>query len=176
MKKQYPPPRAPLAMQELQALSKAADTPLERAVLYLLLDTAIRRSELLSIRLEHVDWEAGTILIHGKGGGFRLVAAGRRAMKALREVQDDQRMWRLSKSGVKRLLDNLAWKADVQNLYPHRLRVTRICDLITEGTDAISVGVVAGHSLEMVRYYQRAIEQRRALDVQRQCSLADRIA
>ena len=57
--------------------------------------------------------------------------------------------------------------------YPHRMRVTMICHLITRGVDPISVGVLAGHSLEMVRYYGRAIEQRRALELQRRLALSD---
>lgn len=173
MKKKYPPPRAPLSIQELGALSRAADGALEQAVLYLLMDTAIRRSELLSIRPQDVDWRHNTIMIHGKGDTYRLVAVGRRGMKAFKLALAD---WPISKSRVKRILDELGERAHVQGVYPHRFRVTRVCDLLDGRADPLVVSTVAGHSLEMVGYYQRAIAQRRALDVQRRHSLADRIA
>ena len=183
MRKEYPPPRAPLSAPELRALVRAAATPLERAAIMVLLDTALRRSEFLALRESDVDWHDGTILVRqGKGGRFRLVAPGRRALAALGELRNgggpSAPLWHLSKSGIKRLLDGVGERAGLPlgTVYPHRLRVTRICDLIEGGVGELVAGTVAGHSLEMVRYYTRAIAQRRAVDTMRRHSLADRIA
>jgi len=181
MRKEAPPPRAPLATTELRALLRAVETPLERAIFMVMLDTGVRRSERLAIRSGDVDWQAGIILIReGKGAKSRLVAPGRRAMEALADLQlrnGNGHLWRMGKTSLKRLLDGLADRAGLPagTVYPRRIRVTRVCDLIEEGADQIGVASVDGHSLEMVRYYQRAIEQRRAVEQQRRLSLADRL-
>lgn len=182
MKKHCPPPRAPLTLDELRRLRAAVRTPLERAVLLTLLDTGVRRSELLGVRERDVDENGHTLLIHGKGDRSRLVAVGVAAGAAIAKLRNgagpggpNARLWPFGKTTLKRLLDDLGERAEppVPGCYPHRLRVTMVCHLITRGVDAISVGVVAGHSLEMVRYYGRAVEQRRALELQRRLALSD---
>jgi len=190
MRKELPPARTSLTIAELRALLRAAETPLERAIFMVLLDTGVRRSEMLAIRSGDVDWQDGTIVIReGKGGKALLVAPGGRALAALNalaalpalgQLQPRNRnghLWRTSKSTLKRLLDRLAFRAGLPpgSVYPHRLRVTRICDLIEEGADQIGIAAVDGHNLEMVRYYQRSIEQRRAVEQQRRLSLVDRL-
>ncbi|KKK53587.1 hypothetical protein LCGC14_3093270, partial [marine sediment metagenome] len=74
-----------------------------------------------------------------------------------------------------RMLQRIARRAGVVNATMHRIRVTMICGLLESGADAISVSVVAGHSLEMVQHYQRSVEAGRALAQQRRLSLADRL-
>jgi len=179
MRKVLPPARPPLTLAELRALLRAAETPQQRALLLTMLDTGVRRSEALAIRGRDVDWRTGTIVIRdGKGGRPRLVAVGVVALAALGELRNgDDHLWRLSKSSLKRLLDGMAGRAGLPPgaVYPHRLRVTRICDLIGAGADQIGVAAVDGHSLEMVRYYQRSIEELRAVEQQRRLSLADRL-
>ena len=179
MRKELPPARTGLTLAELRALLHAAETPVERAIFMVMLDTSVRRSEVLAIRAGDVDWQSGTIVVReGKGGRPRLVGAGERALAALGELRNgDGHLWRMGKTSLKRMLDGLAERAGLPPgaVYPHRLRVTRICDMIEQGADQIGIAAVSGHSLEMVRYYQRSIEQRRAVDQQRRLSLADRL-
>ena len=180
MRKEKIAAREPLTKSEQRRLLRAAETPLERAVVYLFLGSAIRRSELLAIRVEDIDWRRGQILSKGKGEQQRRVAPGQAAMKVLKRYLGDQETgaaFSIGKSTLKRILDTLAKRAKIATaVFPHLLRVTAICELLDAGADAISVSVVAGHSLRMVQYYQRAVERRRALSQQRRLSPLDRLA
>lgn len=179
MRKPRTEPRLPFAPRELRRLLHATQTPMERALLLILLGSGARRAELLATRVQDIDWRRGAIFIrYGKGERERWVAPGREAMKALKEYlrgQEAGLIWPMSRSTLKRVLDRLAIRAQVQQVFPHRFRVTMVCGLLDAGADAISVGSVAGHSLEMVKHYQRAVERKRALGLQAKFSLADRI-
>ena len=178
-------PQRPYSVGELRRLLAATESPVERAMLLFAIGSGARRSEMMAVGLADVDWVAGVVLIRrGKGGRERRVAPGREAMKALSRYAADRRtdaLW-ITESGRQmrgqdayRMLQRIAGRAGVVGATMHRLRVTMICGLLESGADAISVSVVAGHSLEMVQHYQRATESKRALAQQARYSLADRL-
>lgn len=180
MKKDKIEPRVPLTTDEATRLARACETPMERAIVLLLFGSAIRRSELLGIRPQDVDWIRGSITIRGKGAQQRLTAPGPTAMMALGAFANGAhygRLFPISKTTLGRMLNGLGERADVHPIYPHRLRVTALCSLLDAGADLICVSVIAGHaSVNETRRYQRAVETQRALAQQRRHSLADRIA
>lgn len=154
----------------------ATETPLERLALALLIDTGIRRSELLSIRGSDIDWEQRIILIKGKGGKPRWIAPGVRTWALLAAQRNGAGpMFQFKRTSLHRMLKRIADRAGVTGVYPHRFRVNWECRLLEAGAGEIVAGHLAGHSLEMVRYYQRAVEQRRALEQGRRFSLGDRL-
>jgi integrase/recombinase XerD len=79
-------PEATLSHAEMARLMAAPDvtTPLglrDRAVLELFYSSALRRSELISLRTRDVDFDRGTLFIHrGKGAKDRHVPIGERAL------------------------------------------------------------------------------------------------
>ena len=76
-----------LTRSEVDRLIAAAETSLELAVLEWLYATGVRVSELVSMRLEDVDFAAGVARVKkGKGGKDRIVLFGSKADAALRNL------------------------------------------------------------------------------------------
>ncbi len=76
-----------LTRSEVDRLMAAAETPLELAVLEWLYATGVRVSELVSMRLEDVNFAAGVARVKkGKGGKDRIVLFGSKADAALRKM------------------------------------------------------------------------------------------
>lgn len=179
MRKDKIEPRIPFAVSDLSALLAATETLQERAVVLLLVGGLIRRSELLGIRAEDVDWRGQQILIRGKGHHERWIAPGHSAMLGLRQCVNGQvrgRLFPFGKTTLYRRLSRLSLQSGVTGVCPHRFRATGICWLLEQGVDLISVSVIAGHaSVSETRRYQRAVERQRALAQQARLSLADRL-
>jgi site-specific recombinase XerD len=76
------------ALEEIDKLIGAAQTPLEHALLELAFATACRISELSRIRVEDIDWAERRIRVFGKGSKERVVFFGKPAEIALRTYLD----------------------------------------------------------------------------------------
>lgn len=62
--------REPLTQHEASGLANACATHAERLVVWTLLDTGLRVSELTGLTRHQVDWQQHRLIIHGKGGPF----------------------------------------------------------------------------------------------------------
>lgn len=84
MPRQYK--REPLTAEEANRLANACQTAQERLIVWTLLDTGLRVSELASLKRDDIDWQRHVFIIHGKGGPFgkkskrRLVPVSTRVM------------------------------------------------------------------------------------------------
>ncbi len=76
-----PLPRA-LSRKHVSRLIRAAQNPRDKAMLEMFYATGCRISELLNVRLEHIDFKKRTIMVNGKSGDRR-VFFGRAAEKSL---------------------------------------------------------------------------------------------
>lgn len=112
----------------------------DRAMLYLLVDTPGRRSELVSLTLGAVDLDVGAILVLGKGRRERWMPLGAVAVEALWEyllvrgelakntTGETGALWLdtggrpMSKEWLRHMLRRLGDRAGVPNLHPHRFR------------------------------------------------------
>src|SRR5262249_52725806 len=65
-------------------LVQAAGDPRDYAILQLFLQTGIRVSELVAIRVSDLDMEQKTVAIHGKGEKERTIPLEKKAMQALK--------------------------------------------------------------------------------------------
>jgi integrase/recombinase XerD len=157
-----------LSEQQIGLLFKAAQktqTPLrDTALLYLLLDTGCRASELCGLRLQDVTFtgEAAWILVHGKGKKQREVALGKKARLALsrymhRERHADEewvfigRKGRLTAEGLDRLLYRLRDMAGAEHftgvsVAAHRWRHTHAVASLEAGMDVFVLSKQMGHS------------------------------
>lgn len=88
-----------LTVEEVERLIEAARNPFERAVVEVLYSTGVRVSELVSLRLEDIDFADGKLgsvrVKRGKGAKDRTVIFGGTAGRAIREYQ----AWRPSQTG-----------------------------------------------------------------------------
>ncbi|MCX6786853.1 MAG: tyrosine-type recombinase/integrase [Candidatus Kaiserbacteria bacterium] len=148
-------------------------TERDKAIVYLLLDTGLRASELCAIRLTDLDLNTNSITVVGKGDKKRIVHVGKRTAKALWKlvtprlgkqdpdaylftVGDSADTRPLNRDTLRHLLDRIAERAGVANVYPHRFRHTFAITYLRNGGDLFTLQALLGHSdLEMVRRYAR---------------------
>jgi len=135
------------------------------ALLELLYGTGIRVSECVGLRLSQLDLEAGTLLVHGKGGKDRYLPLGEFVVQPLGVYLKKSRPKLLKKSnietdilflnhlgtaltdrGVRHILKLLTTKAaKTMNLSPHKLRHSFATHLLNGGADLRSVQELLGH-------------------------------
>ncbi len=166
---------APRALSEGQqrALLRAAEAarPRDRAIVVLLLYTAIRLHELVALDLEDMSVSArkGLLVVRsGKGDVYREVplnrpcraaledwlgARGDRAVDGERALFLGPRGGRLSPRSVDRVVRGVASQAGLK-LSAHTLRHTCVTNLVRGGNDIVLVAELAGHRrLETTRRY-----------------------
>ncbi|HOG46783.1 MAG TPA: tyrosine-type recombinase/integrase [Anaerolineae bacterium] len=162
-------------------------------MLLVLLDTGIRLSELVGLRLVDVDWERGVFKVMGKGAKERFVPFGAKVQTSLWKYVHKYRpeplhpsvdTLFLRSSGVPlrgdevyRWIRKYGEKASLEGVRcsPHTFRHTFAKKFLTNGGDLFSLQKILGHtSLEVVRMYVQLTSE----DVQvqhRQYSPVDRI-
>lgn len=129
------------------------------AMILVLLDTAVRRNELLNMRIGDVDLVGRSILIRreSKSRRDRTVWFGSSALRALRaylrvrEHYPGEWLWlaregnRLSVNQVGDLVRVIGQRCGIPDLHPHALRHTAATLLIRSGMSAQAVKELLGH-------------------------------
>jgi len=174
----------PYSRFQVRRLLNACPTLRDRALLIYALASGCRRSELLALRVEDINWSAGTILVpDGKGGKGRRVAPGRTALAMLRRwvgFRKEGSVW-LNDAGrpitphaAYKALRAIAQAAGVDGATFHRFRVTAADRYTDQGMSLDELQEVLGHSdIATTAHYAAYNRKKRALRRQRQ--LADRI-
>ena len=124
--------------EEISRLFAACENSLERAMLAVLLDTAVRISELLKMTLDDIDWQEGFVKVIGKGAKEAWVPISNEALSALHEYLREHRitqgrLFPFSYSKAWRILRDLGNRAGIPNLHPHLTRHSRAAQLRREG-------------------------------------------
>jgi site-specific recombinase XerD len=187
------PPGRALEVAELRRLREACDgSPVgvrDAAILAVLFDGGLRRSELASIDVDDWNPETGELKIrHGKGDKGRIVFLRNGAQSALAAwiavrplfdgVEGAPLFWssrnghllpkRLGSPAIASLLGRIAARAKVAKFAPHDCRRTAISRLLEHGCDLATAQRFAGHasSVTTARYDRRgdrALERAAAL-------------
>lgn len=157
-----------LTYQEVEHLLNQPDisTPTgqrDRAMMELLYATGLRVSELVNLRMENVNLQAGYVRIMGKGSKERMVPFGDKASKAIKEYIRDgrprlgkdtktsylflnKRGKPLTRQGFWKILRAYGLKAGIKkHLTPHKLRHSFASHMLEGGADLRSVQVLLGH-------------------------------
>lgn len=135
----------------------------------LILDTGLRVSEVLGLKMDQVDFQAGVLRVMGKGGKEREVPFSSTAKQALWNYiarrgeipsQDvifvSQYGQQLDRCWMQKALRIVNRKVGLQGvrLSPHTLRHTFATQYVINGGDAFSLQQMLGHStIEMVKVY-----------------------
>ena len=139
------------------------------------------------MQVQDIDWGRQTILIrHGKGGKERRVGmsvAVASELRALVGTRTTGPIW-LTEAGAPmtghQLLHqvySIGRRAEVSNAFPHRFRTTFANRLMKRSGDIAALMVLMGHSrIEMTQHYAAYSQAERALELQRQDSLAGLVA
>jgi integrase/recombinase XerD len=158
-----------LTVTEVESLLAAPDraTPegmRDRAMLMLMYAAGLRATEVVTLRMENVDPNAGFLRVLGKGGKERVVPVAEAALAALREYMDDWRpMFPAKKATNALFLSRLGRPVTRQTLWnriarwaleagirtrisPHTLRHSFAGHLLAGGADLRAVQTMLGHA------------------------------
>lgn len=160
--------RLPKALQptQVRALLAACDrrTPRGRrafAVLTLLLRLGLRAGEVAALRLDDIDWRAGTVVIRGKGPRVESLPwpadVGKAVVAYVRQGRPATALDRtvfvrmkaphraLSTSGVTEIVAAAARRAGLGVIHAHRLRHTVATQLLRAGAPLQEIGQLLRH-------------------------------
>ncbi|RJP51880.1 MAG: hypothetical protein C4586_03760 [Anaerolineaceae bacterium] len=161
-----------LTASEVGIVVKACSSKRNKAIILVLVDTGLRRSELINLTWGDVDFSNGlTKVKRGKGRKDRSVVIGataRRALLAYRRTLDDisdnapliqnQTGTRFTGSGFLQIFKRLKKKTGI-NINPHALRRTFVILSLRAGIDPLHLQALLGHAkLDMVMYYAQMVD------------------
>jgi site-specific recombinase XerD len=138
----------------------------DRAILYVLLDTGVRRQELADLTLEDLNSNSGAILIRsGKGGKSRIVYLGttsRRAVSHYLKLRHSytQKLWvsadgtPLKNDAIHSLVRRRAKDAGIDPPGLHSFRRAFAINYLRNGGDVLTLQRLLGHStLDIINRY-----------------------
>jgi integrase/recombinase XerC len=162
------------------------------ALILFLLDTGVRASECVSIRLDDVDWERRRVrVLHGKGQKQRWVGIGERTVAALEDYIERFRgetagcLFLGSRSGtpiktahgLHVIFQRIAAASGVEGVHPHRFRHTFATWAIAASAREVDVQTLLGHSsMTMTQRYSRTYSSEQAVAAHAQFSPVGQLA
>ncbi|MBI4425796.1 MAG: tyrosine-type recombinase/integrase, partial [Elusimicrobia bacterium] len=170
----------PLSTEQVKALLGAFDHKLFPyftvwTISVLILDTGLRVSEVVGLKADQMDFEAGVLRVMGKGGKERQVPFGATSKQTLwnyatrRGEVPDQSLFFVNRYGgglcrvwVQKVMRRIGQRAGIQGVRvsPHTLRHTFAINYVRNGGDAFSLQRILGHScLDMVKVYVSLADQ-----------------
>ncbi|MGH2619281.1 MAG: tyrosine-type recombinase/integrase [Anaerolineales bacterium] len=160
------------ADQLARVLDKGCADLRDKALILLMADTGLRRSEVIALDWEDVDIKSGLVIVRrGKGGKARSVVVGVKTRRILlryrRSVPHDDHDpvfpsqrggGRLTPMGLRSCMLRIGERAGVK-LTPHMLRRTFATLSLAADMNPLHLQALLGHSsLEMVRRYVQMVE------------------
>jgi integrase/recombinase XerC len=166
----------PFCPDDIKRLLKACQgrSPLarrDRAIVLSLLDTGLRASEFVGLKVGSIDMETGLVIVYGKGGKQRQVRFGAKTRQAILRYlasrdkpTPDSPLWAtfyedhgergaLTYWGLRQVLRRLGERAKVK-CHPHRFRRTFALWCLRDGMDLHSLRLLMGHSdLQVLQRY-----------------------
>lgn len=138
--------------------------PLMLPLVIVAIETAMRRSEILGMRWEHVDLDRRTVFLPlTKNGQSRHVPLSSRAVETLRAMprSADGRVFPINMAAMEANFLHAVRRVGIENLHFHDLRHTAASRMASKLPNVIELAAVTGHtSLQMLkRYYHPRPEE-----------------
>lgn len=148
--------RLPFSDVELHKIKEACKNKRDLAIVYFLLSTGCRISEVCGLNRESVDFEKKECVVLGKGNKERKVYIDnvtalilQRYLKGRHDTSEalfaGKGTDRMKPGGIRKLLNGIGERAGVENVHPHRFRRTLATNLINRGMTIQEVANILGH-------------------------------
>jgi integrase/recombinase XerD len=153
--------REPLTTDEAERLSEATPAGRSRLIVWTLLDTGLRVSELASLSPQSIEWQRHRLRVYGKGGPFgkrsklRIVPLSGRVAPILEGYFSSHDSLGITVRTVQRIVGRSAELAGVRRIVtPHVLRHTFAVEALRRGVSLVSINRILGHdNLETTAIY-----------------------
>lgn len=178
------------SVNEIEKLLSSPDRTVPKglrdaAMLELIYAAGLRVSELVDLKMNAVNLEAGFVRVMGKGGKERIVPIGRKAISCLQEylLRGRPALVRkhnshvffvaragkaMTRQGFWKLLRRYALKAGIKKrITPHSLRHSFATHLLEGGADLRSVQVMLGHVDIATTQIYTHVAQKRLIEIHR---------
>jgi integrase/recombinase XerD len=147
-----------------------------KLIVYLLLYTGVRVSELVGIKITDIDFLTSQLIVNGKGGKRREIGLRQDVLQLVRQYMKEERSESVFHHSDYLLVSQRAekmhrdavrdWLAKISkelgfHLHPHRFRHTLCTRLLNRGVELTTVSKIAGHSSVSLtaRYYIQTTKQ-----------------
>ena len=144
--------RQPLRTEDADALSHACETTEEKLIIWTLLDTGLRVSEICSLTPKNMLWQQKALRIQGKGGPYgkqsklRVVPMSKRIQPLMEHYFAVHETWFVGKRQVQKIVKRLANRAKItQEVTPHVLRHTFATLALQKNLSLAAVQKILGH-------------------------------
>jgi integrase/recombinase XerD len=144
--------REPLRAEDADNLANACKSSEKKLIIWTLLDTGLRVSELCSLTTQNILWQQKSILINGKGGPHgkksqkRIVPISRRVQPLLEHYFAINNKWFIGVRQVQKIVSNIANRAQLsQKITPHVLKHTFATLALQKGISIAAVQKILGH-------------------------------
>ncbi len=144
--------REPLTPTEAHQLAGACTTLQDKLLVWTLLDTGLRVSELASLSRSSIDWDNGLVIVYGKGGPYglrskrRVIPLTPRVLHVLQQHFRHAETMGLSPRSIERRVKEIAERAVIPRpVSPHVLRHTFSVMALRKGLPLPVIQRLLGH-------------------------------
>ena len=144
--------REPLKSEEADRLAHACQDTKEKLIIWTLLDTGLRVSELCSLTPDNILWQQRSLRITGKGGPYgkkskkRVVPMSKRVQALLEPYFALHDKWFVGDRQVQKIVKKIANRAQIsKDVTPHVLRHTFATLALQKGISLAAVQKMLGH-------------------------------
>ena len=149
---QYQYKREPLSNDEADRLINSANTFQERLIIFTLLDTGLRVSELASLTKDNIQWQERRLVIYGKGGIYgkktkrRVIPMTERVRLLLERHFAFENTFGIPVRTIQHIVKQVANRAGLSKpVSPHVLRHTFSVLCIKKGISTRALQTLLGH-------------------------------
>lgn len=144
--------REPLTQDEANRLANSCKSHEEKLIIWTLLDTGLRVSELAHLKKENIDWQGHRLMIYGKGGPYgsktkrRVLPLTPRVQPLIEGHFALHETLGPSVRTIQRILKSVANRANISRpVTPHVLRHTFSVTTIQKGISLPALQRLLGH-------------------------------